>query len=53
MTTRDNFPTRNRCDVCEASFTTEALLHDHRRLHEAKTPEEQAAILEEQGERKP
>ena len=53
MTTQDNFPTKNRCDICGSSFTTEALLNDHQRLHEAKTEAEKAAILEEQGERKP
>jgi hypothetical protein len=53
MTTRDNFQTKNRCDTCGSSFTTEALLADHVRLHDAESPAEEAAILREQGERKP
>jgi hypothetical protein len=53
MTTRDNFPTKNRCEVCGSSFTTEALLTDHLRLHNADSPAEEEAILKEQGERKP
>jgi hypothetical protein len=52
MTTRDNFPTKNRCDVCGSAFTTEALLTDHQKLHEANSPAEEKAILEDQGERK-
>ena len=50
---KHTFPTKNRCDVCGSSFTTEALLADHQRLHEAETSEEKEEILKEQAERKP
>jgi uncharacterized Zn finger protein len=43
---------RNRCPTCGSEFTTEALLAAHERTH-AASPAEEAAILEEQGERKP
>lgn len=41
-----------RCPECGAEFATEALLANHRRLHDA-TGEEREALLDEQGERKP
>lgn len=47
------FPTKNRCEVCGAAFTTEALLHDHQRLHDANSPAEEKAILDDQAERRP
>ena len=50
---KHTFPTKNRCDTCGSSFTTEALLADHERLHAAETAEEKEVILKEQGERKP
>jgi hypothetical protein len=43
----------NRCAVCGSEFTTEALLAGHQRLHSSESADEDASLLEEQGERKP
>ena len=42
----------NRCPVCEASFTTEAMLQDHVRTHSA-SEEERDELMQRQAERKP
>ena len=42
-----------RCDVCGAYFTTEALLGDHKQMHDAKSGAEREALQDQQGERKP
>lgn len=47
----NQYPHGNRCEVCEASFTTEALLNDHRKTHEPGANVD--AIQERQNERKP